>query len=296
MLLNWNGVEDTLKCLESLEKIIYPKEKIAIFIADNASSDNSVVLIEEKVELMKRGQWQDVVFIKHNQNYGSPEGFNRIFQKIDPHFEILVRLDNDVILESECINHLVDTLVSDLTVGIVGGLSYFQHEPTTVCNGAGFIKWSTNKTKYFTPNDVSFCDVVMGNCMAMRRETIEKLDYFFDERLFIVADELELCLRVKQKLGLKIAFNPDAVSYHKGGGSTKKVNSKVSYYGFRNNTLIRKWYSPKGLTLISGSILSLLSTIKYSLVNKNKFPLIGFFHGSISRILDRQELEKWQWK
>lgn len=295
MLLNWNGIEDTLKCLDSLNQIYYPKEKIGIFIADNASSDNSITHLEEKIETMKKDNWRSIILIKNAQNYGSPKGFNQIFKRIDPQFDIIVRLDNDVIVESDCINHLVHTLITEPTVGIVGGLSYYQHAPTIVCNGAGYIDWGKNKHRYLIPNELTICDVVMGNCMAMRRETIEKLDFFFDDRLFIVADELELCLRVKQKLNLKTAFNPASISYHKGGGSTKKVSNKVAYYAFRNNILIQRWYCPRGATLITAWLLSLLSTIKYSLVHKNRFPLIGFFHGSISRILDREELERWNW-
>lgn len=39
VILNWNGRDDTLACLESVEKIGYPNFKV--IVADNGSSDGS---------------------------------------------------------------------------------------------------------------------------------------------------------------------------------------------------------------------------------------------------------------
>ena len=40
IVLNWNGKEDTLKCLESVLQINYPN--FELIIVDNGSSDGSV--------------------------------------------------------------------------------------------------------------------------------------------------------------------------------------------------------------------------------------------------------------
>ena len=40
VILNWNGRDDTLACLESVERIDYPNFKV--IVADNGSSDGSL--------------------------------------------------------------------------------------------------------------------------------------------------------------------------------------------------------------------------------------------------------------
>ena len=43
ILLNWNGWQDTIECLESLEKATYPNFNVVII--DNASANDSVARI-----------------------------------------------------------------------------------------------------------------------------------------------------------------------------------------------------------------------------------------------------------
>ena len=38
IVLNWNGLEDTIECLESLRKITYPNYEV--IVADNGSQGN----------------------------------------------------------------------------------------------------------------------------------------------------------------------------------------------------------------------------------------------------------------
>jgi GT2 family glycosyltransferase len=296
MILNWNGAQDTLECLDSLEASDYPKHNISIYVADNASGDNSIDLLTSKIDSMRSQGWRNVSLLTFDRNYGSPGGFNRIYQQIDPEVEVLVRLDNDVFLQPNCLSHLVDTLYSSSKVGIVGAQAFYFDRREVPCSGAGHIDWLSGKHNYQVPKQITECDVVMGNCIAIRRSTVEKLDYFFDEKLFIVADDLEICLQVKQQLNSKILLDPNAVCYHKGGGSTSKVNNKVTYFAFRNNILIHHRYSPKGIPQVMGYLAMLPGFFKALLLERNRFKVAGFLDGFRSRILTLDELEKRDWK
>ena len=46
IILNWNGKEDTIACLESLQKLSYPH--VDIILVDNGSTDATVPLIQER--------------------------------------------------------------------------------------------------------------------------------------------------------------------------------------------------------------------------------------------------------
>lgn len=57
IILNWNGWEDTLECLQSVQQINYPKFRI--LVVDNGSSDESVAQIRQAfpdVELLETGK------------------------------------------------------------------------------------------------------------------------------------------------------------------------------------------------------------------------------------------------
>jgi len=45
LVLNWNGAEDTIDCVESLKNVTYPN--VETVVIDNGSSDDSVHLIEK---------------------------------------------------------------------------------------------------------------------------------------------------------------------------------------------------------------------------------------------------------
>ena len=46
VILNWNGLSDTLECLESLKKTVYPD--YVVVVIDNGSKGNDAEIIKEK--------------------------------------------------------------------------------------------------------------------------------------------------------------------------------------------------------------------------------------------------------
>jgi len=46
VILNWNGLDDTVHCLESLEKITYPNYDIVV--VDNGSAGDDAKILREK--------------------------------------------------------------------------------------------------------------------------------------------------------------------------------------------------------------------------------------------------------
>ena len=66
IILNWNGMSDTIECLQSITKITYPNYKIVV--VDNASEDGSCEVI--------RDQFPQIQIIKNASNLGFAEGSN----------------------------------------------------------------------------------------------------------------------------------------------------------------------------------------------------------------------------
>ena len=66
IILNWNGLEDTLECLASVYKSDYCN--FEVIVVDNASSDNSVNIIREA--------YPQVILIENTKNLGFTGGNN----------------------------------------------------------------------------------------------------------------------------------------------------------------------------------------------------------------------------
>ncbi|MEP6904222.1 MAG: glycosyltransferase, partial [Actinomycetota bacterium] len=66
VILNWNGLEDTLECLASLENLSHPGVKAIVI--DNASRDNQAETIEQK--------FPDAAVLRQTENLGFCGGCN----------------------------------------------------------------------------------------------------------------------------------------------------------------------------------------------------------------------------
>jgi len=64
IILNWNGLQDTLECLESVFKLDYPN--FEIIVVDNGSTDDSVTVIRET--------YPQIILIENKENLGYTGG------------------------------------------------------------------------------------------------------------------------------------------------------------------------------------------------------------------------------
>ena len=67
IILNWNGVEDTIECLESLKKIDYPSYEV--IVVDNGSEGDDVQVLRDKFD-------DYICLIENGKNYGFGGGAN----------------------------------------------------------------------------------------------------------------------------------------------------------------------------------------------------------------------------
>jgi len=106
VILNFNGLEDTIRCLESLKKIKYSNYEV--IVVDNGSEGEDARILEEKY-----GEWATI--IKNERNLGASEGRNVgirfALKHLNPDYVML--LDNDVIVDAEFLNQLVEIAESN---------------------------------------------------------------------------------------------------------------------------------------------------------------------------------------
>ena len=87
IILNWNGLQDTLTCLASLSKI-NSEDKITVLVIDNGSQNN------ECIEINKN--FPTVQTIRLNNNIGFAGGCNLGIQKaLTAEVDYVLLLNND---------------------------------------------------------------------------------------------------------------------------------------------------------------------------------------------------------
>lgn len=214
-----NGPKDTLRCLESIAKLNYPKEKIEIIIIDNGSKKRFSTL-----------RMKNVNIIRNKTNIGFGAAVNQGAKIARGEFIFIT--NNDVTLEKNCLEELVGTVNKSKRIGIAGGNVYRKGTKENTYDGY-FINPYLAFHQSGKLNKKQECGWISG-CMMLVRKSVFDILGGFDPSFFFYFEDVDFCLRAK-KAGFKIMFNPKAIVYH-GYGQTifKKPLHEIFETGFRS--------------------------------------------------------------
>ncbi len=248
IILNWNGLQDTIECLESIRKITYPCYEV--IVVDNASTGNDTRVLREKF-----GDY--IRLIENHKNYGFAEGNNigmRYALSNNPSPDYFLLLNNDTIVAPDFLTELVKVAESDPVIGIVGPEIYFydfKGSKNVIWSAGGEVCWwrepfyyhlgqtHNDSPKYQVVKDVGF---VSGAAMMLKRHVVEEIS-FLNSQYFFGYEEIECCLKARVA-GYKIIYVPNAKVWHKAlkryrSGYNPTIGDPAVYY-----YLIRNSFSP----------------------------------------------------
>ncbi len=239
IILNWNGVKDTVECLESLKKITYPN--CEVIVVDNGSEGNDVEVLQEKYG-------DHIHIIENDKNYGFIEGNNLtigwLLENSEPDYFLL--LNNDTVVDKEFLTEMVKVAESDSQVGIAGSKTYFYDDHNRL--QLAWIRIDMRKGQAFHVGGKDFdkgqyesiteVDCVQGSCFLIKRRVIERVG-LLDKDYFAYWDEEDYCLRAR-RAGYKVVYVPKARIWHKVLSSSKRISGFFQYYVTRNRFLFMK--------------------------------------------------------
>lgn len=218
VILNWNGRELTLECLESLERVETPR--VDRIVVDNGSTDGSVEAI--------RGQYRDrVTVIANRENLGFAAGNNvGIRHALDSGADFVVLLNNDTVVDPEFIDHLLRTFADDPGVGIAGPKIYYYTPPDQIWFAGGRISlargvsWhigirEDDRGQFDRGGEV---DYVTGCALMASREVFDTCG-FLDPSYVAYYEDADFCMRARLA-GFKIVYAPRGRVWHKISAST----------------------------------------------------------------------------
>jgi len=235
IILNWNGLKDTIECLESLKKITYSNYNVTV--VDNGSKGNDADVLGEK--------YKDYVkLIKNKENLGFCGGNNAGIRKaIKNGSDYVLLLNNDTTVESNFLDELIKITLREKKVAIIGSvIADYYTKKITFTNSKVDKKLKAEIRLDYLNSDKDWWETerVHGASMMLRVEYLLKYSLFLDEDLFMYCDEIDLCLRAKRN-GLKILMAGRSKVYHKREFPLDKVLKPENvYYIVRNRILLVK--------------------------------------------------------
>ena len=242
VICNYNKKEYVLKCIESLQRQTF--RGFEIFVVDNASMDGSAEAVEE-------AYGETVHLLRMPENLGGTGGFNAgMRQAMRGDFDFLLLLDNDVVLQEDCLEELVRLSDRHEEIGILGCKILLMDEPDTIQefgpvldpeNVNFILRYCGEKDSLPLP-ELLLCDYVPACAMLVRREVVERIGLMPEEN-FIYYDDIEWCVRCKAA-GWQVAAGSSAKVWHKRGAGIQTTTFSVYYFN-RNKTEFYMRYFPE---------------------------------------------------
>lgn len=230
IILNWNGLEDTIECLESLKKIAYPNYEV--IVVDNGSQGNEPQLLQEKFG-------ECIHLIRNDKNYGYTGGNNIGIKYALTNFlpDYLLLLNNDVVVAPDFLTEMVGLAAGDDQIGLVGPKTYVYGTPdrlelvwydVDMHKGRAFHVASreVDQGQYETAQEVNY---IQGSCLLVREKVIQNVG-LLDEEYFCYWDETDYCVRAREA-GYKIVYAPRAKIWHKKSPCSKPWYRTLSRRG-----------------------------------------------------------------
>lgn len=281
ILLNWNGRDDTLACLESLRQLDYPAYHV--ILADNGSSDGSVAAIREA--------FPEVEIIENGANLGFAEGNNRgIARALESNAEFILLLNNDTVVDPGMLTALVQAAERMPRGGVYGPKIYFFDEPNKLWYAGGY--WDARTLSFGEHgageedrgqfDTLAETDWVIGCAMFVRAEVFRAVG-MLEPSYFLNNEEIDFCSRVR-RAGHPCVYVPHARMWHKISVSFGGEHSPMKEYFSARNRLL---WAQRNATWPLRLRIHLSSTRQ--LVQRFLAPLLGY------RVPTPFTLKDWWW-
>ncbi|NBL65823.1 glycosyltransferase [Flavobacterium sp. NST-5] len=234
VILNWNG-KGLLETF--LPTILAFSNEAKIYVADNASTDDSVEFVKQN--------FPEISIIQNKGNYGFAKGYNIALQQVEEEIYALVNSDIEVtenwlepvlqMFESESDTAIIQPKILDYKnkkkfeyAGAAGG--FIDKYGFPFCRGRVFQELEEDLSQYDDAYSIFWAS---GACFFIRKEVFRALEGF-DEDFFAHQEEIDLCWRAFNK-NYKAKYCGFSTVYHVGGATLKESNPQKTFLNFRNS-------------------------------------------------------------
>lgn len=250
IILSADDAGITLQCLKALfDNTKY--SSFEVLVVDNGSPKRQRQILKKGINKYKTNQLR---LFRNSSNLGFAKANNKVVAKARG--EILVFVNNDVIVTQFWLKPLISFVDENPSVvacqpklhsyveknyfdyaGGAGGFLDMFGYPFT--RGRVFDYIEKDFGQYDTNREITWAS---GSCLVIKTKAFREAGGF-DEYFFAYMEEIDLCLRLKQK-GYKIFCVPESLVFHYGAYTSNISLRRKIFLNHRNNLyLVFKHYS-----------------------------------------------------
>lgn len=216
------------KVLDSIVEQSHPTLEIIVVDNQSRSSDEIAQLVL---------QYEGVKLIRNSANLGFTGGMNKGIQAASGEY-VHCTLD-DILLDKDCIRHLVEYVRQQPSTGLLSGILYYEDE--TICCAGGevhltpvyrlevFGEGKRDVGQFPEPFQVKY---IPGGMIFSRLDFMKQLRGFRED-FFMYSEDAELCARVA-KLGRTISVVPQAKVCVLDAPHSFK-SERIAFHKFKNH-------------------------------------------------------------
>lgn len=287
VIVNFNGGSLLGRCIDSLVAEITGCS-FEIILVDNASQDNSLAQIDSKYPFVR--------ILRNDTNLGFAQANNQGI--ICSQGDLILLINNDAEVRKGAIRALVEMMLSDPRIGIVGprllnpdGSLQYSYGPFPslfeVLTGLLLDKSERyyNRRGYEHSHDVEW---LTGACLLLRRKMLDEIG-MLDDRFFFNYEDVDLCKRAWASKWRCSYVSTAEVVHYRGISSRlpvvvdtvmiEKRRSQVLY--FAKHHRVTSYCVIKGINLL----YAVLQVILWAVVSAAGFPRSGGSPKSYLRLL-----------
>ncbi|MCL6461593.1 MAG: glycosyltransferase family 2 protein [Flavobacterium micromati] len=244
VILNWNGI---LLLEKFLPSIVQNSPEAIIYVADNASTDDSISFIKIFFPAIK--------IIKNSSNLGFANGYNEALKSVDA--ELYALVNSDIEVTENWLQPIIKTFENEPNTAIIQPKildykrkDYFEYAGAAggfidqygypYCRGRIFDTLEKDNGQYDDNTEIFWAS---GACFFIRNLVYKELNGF-DGEFFAHQEEIDLCWRAINE-GYIIKYNSQSVVFHVGGATLQHGNPTKTFLNFRNSLLMLTKNLPK---------------------------------------------------
>lgn len=230
VVLNWNGLADTLECLETLRRQQYDDAQVVV--VDNGSKSSEADEIE--------GSGLATAVVRNGENLGFAGGSNvGIRYALEHGADYIWLLNNDTRVEPDCLSTLIRTGEAEDRVGLLSPVIYDDASPHPVKFTGTIVDFDRQDRTHLTSMEdiprAAYADdlALWGTALLIKRRVVEQVG-LLDERYFAYVEDMDYSIRAVNA-GFATRVVRGAAVYHKEGRALGGLQSPVREYLMTRN-------------------------------------------------------------
>ena len=241
VVVNWNGLTDTMACLVSLEAATPRPARVVV--VDNGSSDGSVEALRRWQAERPKAPALTLIASPTNRGFSGANNLGLARLAADPAIDHFLLLNNDATVEPAFFAELARALAMAPDAGIMGPTIYVTGGADAgqvwYAGGAFVPLRALVVHRLAVPPGAApvATEFVTGCAMLISRRAWETLGPL-PECYFIYLEDAEYSWRAREA-GLPVVYAPRAVAYHAVGAAVRRrvPRPQVEYWHTRHRAL-----------------------------------------------------------